>query len=114
MPAFPAMVAAYAAELADDGRSRSTVRLAVGAIVDAHRRAGLDSPVNAGVSKTLRGLARQIGVSQKQAKPLDAVALAAIKATAFTPRSSAASGAGTQTLEESADAGEVHQGREGA
>ena len=35
-----------------------------------------------------RGLTRQIGVSQKQAKPLDADALAAIRATAFTPQRS--------------------------
>ena len=37
---------------------------------------------------TLRGLTRQTGVNQKQAKPLDADALAAIRATAFTPRRS--------------------------
>ena len=46
MPAFPEMVAAYAAELADEGKSMSTVRLAVAAIVDAHRRSGLESPVS--------------------------------------------------------------------
>ncbi len=75
-------------KLADDGKSMSTIRLAVAAIVDAHRRVGLDSPVTAGVSETLRGLARQIGVSQKQVRPLDADALASIRATAFTPRRS--------------------------
>ena len=64
----------------------STVRLAVSAIVDAHRRVGLDSPVTAGVSETLRGLTRQVGAAQKQAKPLDADALAAIRATALAPR----------------------------
>ena len=88
LPAQPEVLAAYAAELADDGKSMSTVRLAVAAVVDAHRRAGLESPVNAGVTETLRGLARQIGISQKQAKPLDADALSAIRATAFTPRRS--------------------------
>ena len=66
----------------------STVRLAVASIVDAHRREGLESPVNAGVSEILRGPTRQIGVNQKQAKPLDADALAAIRATPFTPRRS--------------------------
>ena len=66
------MVAAYAAELPDEGRSVSTIRLAVAAIADAHKRAGLESPVNAGVSETLRGLARQVGADQRQAKPLDA------------------------------------------
>ena len=55
IPAFPEMVAAYAAELADEGRSVSTIRLPVAAIADAHRRAGLESPVNAVVSETLRG-----------------------------------------------------------
>ena len=66
----------------------STIRLAVAAIVDAHRRVGLDSPVTVGVSETLRGLTRQVGAAQKQAKPLDADALAAIRATALNPRRS--------------------------
>ena len=88
LPASPEVVAAYAAELVDDGKSMSTVRLAVAAIVDAHKRVGLESPVNAGVTETLRGLTRQISANQKQARPLDADALAAIRATAFTPRRS--------------------------
>ena len=88
LPASPEVVAAYAAELVAEGKSLSTVRLAVSAIVDAHRSVDLESPVNAGVSVTLRGLARRVGASQKQAKPLDADALAAIRATAFTPRRS--------------------------
>ena len=88
LPASPEVVAAYAAELVDDGKSMSTVRLAVSAIVDAHKRVGQESPVNAGVAETLRGLTRQTGVNQKQARPLDADALAAIRATAVTPRRS--------------------------
>ena len=88
LPTQPEVLAAYAAELADDGKSMSTVRLAVAAIVDAHRRVDLESPQTAGVSETLRGLSRQIGVSQKQARPLDADALAAIRATALNPRRS--------------------------
>ena len=86
LPAQPEVVAAYAAELAEDGKSMSTIRLAVAAIVDAHRSVGLESPQTTGVTETLRGLSRQIGVSQKQARPLDADALAAIRATAVTPR----------------------------
>ena len=86
LPAQPEVLAAYAVELADDGKSMSTVRLAVAAIVDAHRRVGLESPQNAGVTETLRGLSRQLGVGQKQARPLDADALAAIRATALNPR----------------------------
>ena len=88
LPAQSEVVAAYVAELADEGKSMSTIRLAVAAIVDAHRRVGLESPQTAGVTETLRGLSRQVGVSQKQARPLDADALAAIRATALNPRKS--------------------------
>ena len=88
LPAQPEVLAAYAVELADDNMSISTIRLAVAAIVDAHRRVGMESPQNAGVTETLRGLSRQVGVSQKQARPLDADALAAIRATALNPRRS--------------------------
>ena len=55
LPAQTEVLAAYAAELADEGKSMSTVRLAVAAIVDAHRRVGLESPQTAGVTETLRG-----------------------------------------------------------
>ena len=86
LPTQPEVLAANAAELADDGKSMSTIRLAVAAIVDAHRRVGLESPQTAGVTETLRGLSRQLGVRQKQTRPLDADALAAIRATALNPR----------------------------
>ena len=104
LPASPEVVAAYAAELADDGKSMSTIRLAVSAIVDAHRRVNLESPVTAGVSETLRGLTRRVGAAQKQAKPLDADALAAIRATALTPRTTRG---GSLEMEETA----LHRGR---
>ena len=98
LPASPEVVAAYAAELVAEGKSMSTVRLAVSAIVDVHRRVDLESPVNAGVSVTLRGLARRVGVNQKQAGPLDVEALAAVRATAFTSLSCAFTlGAGTRS-----------------
>ena len=84
LPAQPEVVAAYSAELAEDGKSMSTIRLAVAAIVDAHRSVGLESPQTTGVTETLRGLSRQVGVSQKQARPLDADALAAIRAMALS------------------------------
>lgn len=58
MPAFPQMGAAYAEELADGVKCMSSVRLAVAAMVDAHRRTGLEFPVNAAGSETLRSLAR--------------------------------------------------------
>ena len=86
LPAQPEVVAAYAAELAVEGKSMSTIRLAVAAIVDAHRSVGLESPQTTGVTETLRGLSRQVGVGQKQSRPLDTDALAAIRATALNPR----------------------------
>ena len=52
----------------------------------ARSRGCLCRGATAGVTETLRGLSRQVGVSQKQARPLDADALAAIRATAVTPR----------------------------
>ena len=55
LPAQPEVVAAYAAELADDGKSMSTIRLAMAAIVDAHRSMGMESPQTSGVTETLRG-----------------------------------------------------------
>ena len=70
LPAQPEVLAAYAVELADDGKSMSTVRLAVAAIVDAHRRVGLESPQTAGVTETLRGLSRQLGVSVRSRRGL--------------------------------------------
>ena len=59
LPAQPEVLAAYAAELAEDGKRMSTIRLAVAAIVDAHRSVGLESPQTTGVTETLRGLSRQ-------------------------------------------------------
>ena len=66
----------------------STIPLAIAAIVYAHRRVGLDSPQTAGVTETLQVLSQQIGVTKKQARPLDADALGAIRATALNPRTS--------------------------
>ena len=60
LPAQPKVLAAYAAELADEGRSMFTIRLAMAAIGDAHRRVGLESPQSAGIRETLRGLSRQV------------------------------------------------------
>ena len=81
LPASPEVVAAYAAELVAEGKSMSTIRLAVSAIIDVHnRRVDLEWPVNAGVSVTLRGSARQLAL----ARSVDEEALAAVRATVFT------------------------------
>ena len=52
----------------------------------------MESPQTTGVTETLRGLSRELGVSQKQARPLDADALAAIRATALTSPNSRVGG----------------------
>ena len=42
LPAQPEVLAAYAAELADEGKNMSTIRLAIAAIVDAHKPSGAE------------------------------------------------------------------------
>ena len=66
LPAQPEVLAAYAVDLADDGKSMATIRLAVAAIVDAHRRVDLESPQTAGVTETLAGTVTAVG-SQPEA-----------------------------------------------
>ena len=76
LPANPEAVAAYLTE-----------RAARAAISDAHKRAGIeDSASHEGVKRVLAGLAREDTRPQRQAKPLTAEALAAIRATAKLPR----------------------------
>ena len=90
LPAKPEHVAAYLVHRAQQGAAPATVRASATAIAVAHRAAGMDSPTEQLVVRsTLRGLTRQAadaGVRQRQARPLDAQALAAIRATASLPR----------------------------
>ena len=87
LPATPAMVAAFLAELAEEGKSVSTLRVTKSALAAVHRSTGHADPTdNEGVKKVMAGIARANGRPQRQAKPLTAEALAAVKATAFTPR----------------------------
>ena len=76
LPASPPLVAAYLAHLAQErALSVATVRL--------HKAAGHDDPTdNEGVRRIMQGIARAHGKGQKQARPLTAEALAAVKATA--------------------------------
>ena len=87
LPASPEAVAAYLTERAAAGWKAATVRAARAAISDAHKRAGLeDSASHEGVKRVVAGLAREDTRPQRQAKPLTAEALAAIRATAKLPR----------------------------
>ena len=87
LPATPELAAAFLAELAEQGRSVATLRLRKSALAKVHRSAGHPDPTdNEGVRQVLAGIARANGRPQRQAKPLTAEALAAVKATAKAPR----------------------------
>ena len=91
-PAAPETVALHLAERAEEGMSRSTLKIARAAIAHMHREAGhADPTANEGCRRVLRGLSRRIADSrgQKQASGLTATHLAAIVATAHLPRSGA-------------------------
>ena len=84
LPASPQLIAAYLAHLAEERRmSVATVRLHKAALAAIHKAAGHPDPTdNEGVRRIMQGIARAHGKGQKQARPLTAEALAAVKATA--------------------------------
>ena len=84
LPAPPELVAAYLLELAEEKEmSVATVRLHKAALAAVHKAAGHPDPTdNKGVRQIMQGIARAHGKGQKQARPLTAEALAAVKATA--------------------------------
>ena len=83
----PELVAAFLAELAEEGLSVATLRLTKSALAAVHRSTGYQDPTdNEGVRKVMAGIARVNGRPQRQAKPLIETALAAVKATAMQPR----------------------------
>ena len=89
MPAAPPLVAAYLAWLAEERRlSVATVKLHRAALAAVHKAAGHADPTdNEAVRQIMKGIARAHGRPQKQAQPLTAEALAAVKATAKSRRS---------------------------
>ena len=87
LPASPEQVAAFLAELAEEGKSVATLRLAKSALAAVHRSTGHQEPTdNEGVRKVMAGIARVNGRPQRHAKPLTETAMAAVKATAMQPR----------------------------
>ena len=84
LPASPALVAAYLSHLAEERRlSVATVRLHRAALAALHKASGHPDPTdNEGVRRVLQGIARVHGRPQRQARPLTAEALAAVRATA--------------------------------
>lgn len=87
LPASPTAVATYAHWLAREGRAVSSIRVAMSAITLAHHEAGLQVPTaHPQVRLLLAGIKRVFKKTVKQAKPIDAEALAAIRNTACEPR----------------------------
>ena len=84
LPASPPLIAAYLAHLAQERRlSVATVRLHKAALAAIHKASGHEDPTdNEGVRRIMQGIARAHGKGQRQARPLTAEALAAVKATA--------------------------------
>ena len=86
MPASAALVAGFLSHLAEERRlSVPTIRLHKAALAAAHKNHGHDDPTDhEEVRRVMKGIARTHGRAQKQAKPLNAEALATVRATANT------------------------------
>ena len=76
----------YLVRLAEDGKRMATIRQARAAIIKGAELAEWPKPGGPGVAEMMRGLGRILRGPQRQAAPLHAEALAAIRATAFTRR----------------------------
>lgn len=77
LPATPASVARYLAELADGGFKRSTIQRRVSAIAAGHKAAGFEPPTNfEGVKAVMRGIRRRIGKRQRRVAPATAPIIA--------------------------------------
>ena len=89
MPASPTLVAAYLSHLVEERHfSVATVRLHRAALAAIHKAIGHKDPTeNEGVRRLMQGISRAHGRAQRQAKPLTAEELAAVKATANGLRS---------------------------
>ena len=73
----------YLVRLAEDGKRMATIRQARAAIIKGAELAGWPKPGGSGVAEMMRGLGRILRGPQRQAAPLHAEALAAIRASAW-------------------------------
>jgi integrase len=79
LPASPADVARYLVTLADQAKKAATIELALVAIAQAHKLAGLESPrKDARVQAVRVGIRRRLGVAQRHVAPLLAEDLRAL------------------------------------
>lgn len=79
LPAEPATVARYLAQLADVGRKTSTIQRRVAAIRNFHKIAGFEPPTSTeGVKATMRGIRRTLRSKPVRKKPTTAGLLAKV------------------------------------
>jgi integrase len=72
LPAAPETVAAYLGYLADAGRSVATIKVAVSAILFAHKEAGADlDRAHGAIQRVMAGIARKSSRPIKRATPLE-------------------------------------------
>ena len=76
----------YLVHLAGEGRRMATIRRARAAIVKGAQLEKWPRPEGSEIAETMLGIGHILKGPQKQAAPLHAEALSAIRATAFTPR----------------------------
>lgn len=70
LPALPATVAAYVADLAEQGKKPATIARRLASISQAHQLAGYDSPSRTEQVRTvMKGIRRTLGTAQRQAAP---------------------------------------------
>lgn len=87
LPADPEQLARFLARQAAAGKKIATLRLIMAAVNAQHKIAGLEPPgKHPGLQEAMAGFARRLAREPDQAAPLDAHALAAIRATATRPR----------------------------
>jgi len=70
LPAEPATVANYIAQLQSEGKAVATVLRAMAAITKAHKLNGLQSPVISEAAAAMEGMKRTNGTAQKQAQAI--------------------------------------------
>ena len=93
LPAAAPVVVVYLSELAASGFALSSVASARAAIGAVHRhRREADPAADAEVRRVMSGISRALGRVQRQARPLDAVALGVLRTNACRPRRFAGSG----------------------
>lgn len=81
MPAEPATICAYIAELADSRVTASTISRRLAAIAYAHKLQGHEPPTSSEIVRAVfRGIRRRLGTAVTQKAPATAIALAAMLA----------------------------------